>query len=269
MKAYKGFNSDMTCRGFQYEEGAEYEHTGEVKACSAGYHACKAPLDCFGYYAPGKSVFHEVELSGTTSSDTEDTKIAASHIKIGARLDIADICKAQFDFVKSRCVNEHNSKPGEPATAGDYGAATAGDYGAATAGYSGAATAGYSGAATAGYSGAATAGDYGAATAGDYGAATAGYSGAATAGYSGAATTGYKGAATSRGKSASGENGLSVARGNNVMVRGGIGAVLVIAEEQHDSCDIKKWKAAVVDGEHIKADTWYRLEGDEFVEVKE
>ena len=229
MKAYKGFNSDMTCRGFQYEEGAEYEHTGEVKACSAGYHACKAPLDCFGYYAPGKSVFHEVELSGTTSSDTEDTKIAASHIKIGARLDIADICKAQFDFVKSRCVNEHNSKPGEPATAGDYGAATAGDYGAATAGYSG----------------------------------------AATAGYSGAATTGYKGAATSRGKSASGENGLSVARGNNVMVRGGIGAVLVIAEEQHDSCDIKKWKAAVVDGEHIKADTWYRLEGDEFVEVKE
>ena len=112
MKAYKGFNSDMTCRGFRYQEGKEYEHNGEVKACGAGYHACEAPLDCFGYYAPSKSVFHEVELSGTTSSDTEDTKIAASHIKIGARLDIAGICKAQFDFVKSRCVNEHNSKPG-------------------------------------------------------------------------------------------------------------------------------------------------------------
>ena len=205
MKAYKGFNSDMTCRGFQYEEGKEYEHNGEVEVCSAGYHACEAPLDCFDYYAPGKSVFHEVELSGTTSSDTDDTKIAASHIKIGARLDIAGICKAQFDFVKSRCTNDCNSKPGEPATAGDYGAATAGDCGAAT----------------------------------------------------------------SHGKSSSGKNGLSVARGNNVMVRGGIGAVLVIAEETYDSYDIMEWKASVVDGKQIKADTWYRLEGGEFVEVEE
>ena len=229
MKAYKGFNSDMTCRGFQYEEGKEYEHNGEVEVCSAGYHACEAPLDCFDYYAPGKSVFHEVELSGTTSSDTDDTKIAASHIKIGARLDIAGICKAQFDFVKSRCTNDCNSKPGEPATAGDYGAATAGDCGAATAGYKG----------------------------------------AATAGNSGAATAGDCGAATSHGKSSSGKNGLSVARGNNVMVRGGIGAVLVIAEETYDSYDIMEWKASVVDGKQIKADTWYRLEGGEFVEVEE
>ena len=30
MKAYKGFNRDMTCLGFQFEEGKEYEQDGEV-----------------------------------------------------------------------------------------------------------------------------------------------------------------------------------------------------------------------------------------------
>ena len=234
IKAYKGFNKDMTCRNFKYEVGKEYEHNGPVIACEQGFHACENPIDCLAYYAPGQSVFHEVELSGETDKDSDDSKIAASHIRIGARLDIAGICKAAFEFVKSRCTNENNAEPGKPATAGDRGAATAGDRGAATAGYGGAATAGYGGAATAGYRGAATAGD--------------------------------GGAATSRGSSSSGENGLSVARGNDVRVRGGLGAVLVIVEENAGNYDIASWKAAVVDGSRIKPDTWYKLVDGEFTE---
>ena len=92
---------------------------------------------------------------------------------------------------------------------------------------------------------------------------------AATAGDSGAATAGSYGAATSRGRSASGKEGLSVARGNDVRVKGGMGAILVIAEEESDSYKLKDWKAAVVDGEKIKPDVWYRLEDDEFVECAE
>ena len=153
------------------------------------------------------------------------------------------------------------------AMAGNCGAATAGDRGAATAGDGGAATAGDRGAATAGDGGAATAGDCGAATAGDGGAATAGDGGAATAGDGGAATAGDGGAATARGKASTGYNGLSVARGENVQVKGGIGAILVIAEERDDTYDIVDWKAVVVDGEVVKADTWYRLENGELVEV--
>ena len=258
IKAYKAFDKDLSCRGFKYEVGKEYEETGDIKACEKGFHACPYPLDVFGYYAPARSRFCEVEQSGQID-DSESDKVCSSKIRIGAELDIRGLVKAAVSFVKERCTNECNAEPGKPATAGNYGAATAGDRGAATAGDSGAATAGNYGAATAGYRGAATAGDRGAATAGDRGAATAGYRGAATAG--------DYGAATARGKASTGSNGLSVARGNNVRVKGGIGSILVIAEEKEDTHDIVDWKAVLVDGEIVKADTWYRLENGELVEV--
>ncbi len=258
MKTYKGFNQNMTCKGFQYKEGEEYKHDGKVKACDAGFHACEDPLDCFRYYAPATSVYHEVEQSGDISKDSDDTKVASSEIKIGARLDVLGICKAHFEYVKARTTSEHTDP--KQATAGEYGAATAGEYGAATAGEYGAATAGNGGAATAGYRGAATAGEYGAATAGNGGAATAGYRGAATAGNGGAAT--------SRGTSAVGAEGIACARGNGCRVKGGIGAVLVLVEENYNDCGIKAWKAEVVDGDRIKADTFYTLEDGEFVEAE-
>lgn len=218
IKAYKAFDKDLSCRGFKYEVGKEYEETGYIKACEKGFHACPYPLDVFGYYAPAGSRFCEVEQSGKID-DSESDKVCSSKIRIGAELDIRGLVKAAVSFVKERCTNECNADPGKPATAGNRGAATAGDYGAATAG------------------------NYGAATAGDSGAATA------------------------RGKASTGSNGLSVARGNNVRVKGGIGAILVIAEEGEDSYDIVDWKAVVVDGEVVKADTWYRLENGELVEV--
>ncbi len=216
IKSYKGFNADMTCRGKQYEEGKEYEEQS-AEACECGMHACEYPIDCFGYYPPGSSVYHEVEQSGEVSRNGNDTKVASSKMKIGARLDIRGIVSAAIEYTKARTTTEYT----DPEMA------------------------------TAGYRGAATAGNYGAATAGDRGAATAGESGAAT----------------SRGKSASGKNGLSVARGNDVKVKGGLGAILVIAEENRTDFDIKEWKAVFVDGEKVKADTWYKLENGELVEV--
>jgi len=260
MKAYKGFKTDMTCSGFQFEEGKEY-HEDSAVLCNSGFHACEAPLDCFGYYSPAESVYHEVELDEVSDERESDSKICGKNIKIGARLNIANLCKLQFDYVKSHCTNEYNAEKGKAATAGNYEAATAGERGAATAGYRGAATAGESGAATAGNYGAATAGNYGAATAGNYGAATAGESGAATAG--------NYGAATSRGSVAVGDNGVALCRGNDIKARGGLGSILVIAVESKDYYDIKEWKAEVVDGKKIKADTWYKLENGEFVEIED
>ena len=273
IKSYKGFDKDLKCRGFQYEIGKEYEEP-EADVCRAGFHACERPLDVFNHYCPVNSRFCEVEQSGELSRDTDDSKVASTKIKIGAEIGIPGLVKAQIEWVKAHTTTEHTdperATAGDcgAATAGDRGAATAGSYGAATAGSYGAATAGSYGAATAGSYGAATAGDRGAATAGDYGAATAGDCGAATAGDYGAATAGDYGAATARGKASVGENGLAVARGNNIRVKGGLGAVLVIAEENESDYDIKDWAAVLVDGETIKADTFYTLKNGEFVEVK-
>ena len=218
MKSYKGFEKDMTCRGKQYKEGETYTEAG-ASCCNYGMHACEYPLDVFGYYPPGRSVYHEVEQDGELSRDGDDTKVASTVLKVGARIDIPGLVHAAIEYTKSHTTMEHTDQ--EMATAGDSGAATAGNYGAATAG------------------------NYGAATAGD------------------------SGAATSRGRSASGENGLSVARGNGVKVKGGMGAILVIAEEERGSYDIESWKAVVVDGEKIKADTWYMLKDGELVEEGE
>jgi hypothetical protein len=267
IKTYKGFDSNLQCRGFQYKVGETYTTEENIELCENGFHAIaedQSPLSVFSYYPPvtdGKpSRYCEVEADGEIKSDGD--KICCSQLTVGAEIGIPGIVKAHIEWIKKHINNENNTdKKGKPVTAGSYGAATAGSYGAATAGYRGAATAGYRGAATAGDSGAATAGYSGAATAGSYGAATAGYRGAATAGDSGAAT--------SRGQSDVGENGVAVARGNGVKVKGGLGSLLVCAIENDDNNNIKEWKSAIVDGEVIKADTWYTVKDGEFVEVTE
>ncbi len=264
--AYKGMDSKMQCRGMQYEVGKEFSVDGDIECCGNGLHACERPLDVFGYYAPGTGArYFRVEQSGDMARDDSDSKVASRKMRVDAEIGIPGLVKAHIEYVKAHTTTEHTDP--ERATAGDSGAATAGYRGAATAGDSGAATAGNFGAATAGDSGAATAGYRGAATAGYRGAATAGDSGAATAGNFGAATAGDSGAATSRGRASVGANGIACARSDAPMARGGMGAVLVLVEEQSSSYNIAHWKAVEVDGKTVKADTWYRLVDGKLVEA--
>ena len=147
IKSYKGFNKDMTCRGFQYEEGKEYE-TDEAKVCEKGFHACEYPLDCFSYYNPAESVYHKVEQSGEISKhkdEYDDTKLASTKIKIGAKLSIAGIVQAAIEYTSSRAKKESDSdsRKGASSATGDYGASSAtGNCGASSAtGYKGASSA--------------------------------------------------------------------------------------------------------------------------------
>ena len=273
IKAYKGFDKDLKCRGRQYTDGVE-DHVSDVaRLCKEGVHACERPLDVFRYYVPADSVYHEVELAGVLDEHKEDSKICGTDIKVKGKLDIAGLVKAQIEYTKSHCTNKYNAGARGAASAGEFGAATACDHGAASAGNYGAASAGNHGAASAGEFGAATAGEFGAASAGyrgaasagNYGAATAGDHGAASAGNYGAASAGYGGAATSRGKSSVGENGIACSRSDNARVKGDMGAVLVCAKENEYNYDIKTWAAGVVDGVNILPDVWYKAENGRLV----
>ena len=129
MKTYKGFNKDMTCKGFQYEQGKEYEHAGDVEVCKKGFHACEYPLDCFNYYTPAESVFHEVEQSGDISKSVDGEKVASSKIKIGVRLDIAGLVNASIEYIKERpekTISNHSEEKQKANSAtGDWSANSA------------------------------------------------------------------------------------------------------------------------------------------------
>ena len=129
MRAFKGFNKDLTCRGYQYEEGKEF-HTERAECCDTGFHACEYPLDCFGYYDPAHSVFHEVELSGEMDKSGDNTKVCATDIKIGARLSIAGLVKMAIDFTMSKVNKEAGSdeRHGFASATGDCGASSATGY---------------------------------------------------------------------------------------------------------------------------------------------
>ena len=218
---YKGFNKDMTCRGFQFEKGKEYEEP-VAKVCDYGFHSCEYPLDCFRHYAPAESVYHEVEVSGDIDKNNGDkeTKVASTKIKIGAEINIAGLVKAAIEYTTKHTKKEQDSSGycGASSATGDCGASSAtGDHGASSA------TGDHGASSATGNCGASSAtGDHGASSAtGDYGASSAtGTCGASSAtGYRGASSaTGYCGASSATGycgaSSATGDRGASSATGN-------------------------------------------------------
>ena len=131
MKAYKGFDENMSCRGFQFEEGKTY-HEEKAKLCGSGFHACESPLDVFNYYRPGeKSIYREVELEDLTDEHDDDSKRCGKTIKIGAAIGIKGLVKAHLDIVfkKTEKADQYTSGYRSSAATSGYGssAATSGE----------------------------------------------------------------------------------------------------------------------------------------------
>ncbi|WP_425477071.1 DUF7666 domain-containing protein, partial [Luteimonas cucumeris] len=117
--AYKGFDKNLQCRGYQFKVGKTYKHDGAVEKCKSGFHACDNPLDVFGYYGPGDSRFCVVELSGELSrEDNGDSKVAAGQIKLTAELKIPELVTAAIKFVTDLC------KPADSSHATGYQSAS-------------------------------------------------------------------------------------------------------------------------------------------------
>ena len=247
--AYKGFNQDWTCRGYQYEMGKMYEHKGDVKACESGFHSCEYPLDVFGYYAPCESKFAVVKASGKISKDGDDSKIASAKITIETEINLPEMVKKAVEWIKGKV---------------DWNAAKVSNTGfqsaATNTGFQSAATN------TGDYSAATNTGDYSAATnTGDYSAATN------TGDYSAATNTGFQSAATNTGDysaaEVSGKQSIAVALGWQSKAKAGIDGAIVCVYRNDDG-DLIHIKASKVGENNIKADTWYTLDSyGEFVEV--
>ena len=142
--AYKGFNTDLTCRDFQFQIGETYTHDGKVEACASGFHACENPLDVFNYYNP-TSRFAIVECSGEINKESNsDSKIACGSIHIKAEIGLPTLISKAVDLILSKIKWETAKK----SNTGDYSAAevTGAHSVAAALGYSSKSKAGESGA---------------------------------------------------------------------------------------------------------------------------
>ena len=244
MKAYKGTDKDMKCRGFQYKLGETAVFDGEPHLCKAGLHACEQPIDVLNYYTPNESRYFEADAEEVTDErKPNDSKIVAKKMTLKAEIGVPGLVKAQIEYIKNQigfedAIKRANAEKENHAT-GNRGAASA-------TGYQGAASA-------TGYQGAASA-------TGDQGAASAtGNRGAASA-------TGDQGAA-----SATGTDGVALAAGYVCKASGALGCAICCVERGEwdgNTHPIIAVKAAIVDGKKIKADTWYRLKNGEFVEVE-
>ena len=247
MKAYKGFNQDMTCRGFRYKEGETYK-TDKAELCRSGFHACEAPLEVMQYYKPGKSRYHEVELDDVSDDrDNCSSKVVAKKITIGAEIGIPGLVKAHVEWIKEKAQKNGNSTSGNWSSAATSGEESS----AATSGnWSSAATSGN-------WSSAATSGNWSSAATSGYG------SSAATSGNgSSAATSGEESSAAT-----SNPNGIALACGKNSKAKGVIGSYIILTEWDEDSTTLLTARMERVDGDKVKADTWYKLVNGEFVEV--
>lgn len=301
MSAYKGFDKDLRCRGFQYEVGKTYEEK-EARICETGFHACENPLNVLQYYPPCYgNRYCEVEQDGEFS-ENDDSKIASTKIKISNEISLEELIQAAMDKTgESECYSvntgDHtvaenvencsialNKGYGSIATnAGRYSLATTikdftiaantGDYSVAWG--------------QSRHSIAANVGD-GSATLSDGYRSIAANTGNCSAAISYgedsvAINTGNQSTAINKAiasvalnigvraeASVTEEGSIAIATGIQSKAKGALGSAIVLVERTTWNgyvYPLNNIKAAIVDGEKIKADTWYTLRNGEFVEV--
>ena len=81
VKGYKVFNSDWTCRGFQYAVGETFRYDGDIEIHSTGFHFCTKIADCFNYYRfDSSNKVAEIEAIGDVITDGD--KSVTNEIRI-------------------------------------------------------------------------------------------------------------------------------------------------------------------------------------------
>ena len=228
---YKAYAPGLVCRGYQYEEGKTYKKNGHGVCVGGVTHYCVNPFDVLDHYP---LVHEDGKFSEFTTVEAIDEpvtddgrKFATSTIKIGVKLGFAGFVKACIDFVYEKTIKNMPSDKVETGYSAKIG--SSGDY------------------------------------------AQIGSSGDSAK----IGSSGYSAQIGSSGNSAqidiSGNTSVGAAIGINSIIKGAVGNWITLAEWAYDSdkqrCAPVCVKSAQIDGKIIKADTWYKLSGGEFVEV--
>ncbi|MGV3346376.1 hypothetical protein ACGVWS_11795 [Enterobacteriaceae bacterium LUAb1] len=222
LTTYKGFNSDLTCRGFSFEIGKSYEHQGKVKVCSSGFHSCEYPLDCFRYYYPANSRYTKNMVDGEISrEDNGDSKIASTMITLKEEVTIHQMVASSIEWILSR-----TDKSIEQTITGDHSAASnTGDHSAAS-------------------------------NTGDHSAASN------TGNQSAASNTGYQSAASNTGNQSaaevSGLQSVAVSLGAGGKARASENGAIVLCYRNNEG-EILHIRASKSGENGIKPDVWYTL----------
>ena len=242
LKVFKGTDKDMKCRGMQYEIGKTEKSDGAIRCGDKGFHSCEAPFDVLSYYPmrDGNRYFIAEAGGKIDRTGAEDSKLASSELTLKAEVGFKDLVKAQFEFTR---------KKAESGTAGGDRSNLAGGDRSNLAGGSWSNLAGGDSSNLAG-------GDRSNLAGGDRSNLAGGSWSNLAGGYSS--------------NLAGGESSLIVGR-NAEKAKGGLRSVIVLTEwawnENGEYIPVCV-KAEIVDGERIKADTWYTLKNGQFAECE-
>lgn len=251
LEVYKGTDKDMKCHGgYQYEIGRMETDTGAVRCGDKGFHSCEAPFDVLRYFplCDGNRYF-VAEAGGTVDrTGAKDSKIASSELKIKAEIGLDGLIKAQIAYTKRRAKSGINGGDRSSLAGGDRSNIAGGNDSNLAGGY---------------HSNLAG-GDRSNLTGGDDSNLVGGYHSNLAGGDDSNLTGGYQS------NIAGGESALLVGR-NGCMAKGGKNSVIILTEWEGEGTEHVPVcvKAEIVDGERIKADTWYKLKNGEFKETKE
>ena len=285
IKSYKGFDKNLKCRDFQYEIGKEYEMDGEIKVCNRGFHACESPFDVFDHYTMIDSRFCEVEQDGNISKEDRGTKICSSKIKIKAELKLADMIYLGVEWLKEitspekikTSIKDNSSGYGAKIGSSGYGAKIGSSgYGAQIGSSGNYAQIGSSGdgaqIGSSGYGAQIGSSGYGAQIGSSGNDAKIGSSG----NYAQIGSSGNDAKIGSSGDGAqidsTGEGCVIMCAGINSVAKASKGSWITLSEWSYS--DKKQRyipvcvKTEFVDGEKIKADTYYKLAGGVFKEIQ-
>ena len=82
MIAYKGFEKNLSCRGYQFKRYGINETT-EANCRQNGFHCAENPLDCLVHYPNWRnSRYFVVKAFGDLEEDDRDTKISCTKIEL-------------------------------------------------------------------------------------------------------------------------------------------------------------------------------------------